>query len=88
MFASDGSYLPEVLDDGILFIVATVVGVLGPVVDVDFGDTTDQQLELTLIEDVDEIRWDELVETLDECIELLLDTFLDSPFCNKPRVRC
>lgn len=88
MFDSDVSYLPEVLDDGILFVVATVVGVLGPVVDVDFGDTTDEQLELTLIKDVDEIWWNELVEPLNKCIKLLLDTFLDSPFCDKPRVRC
>lgn len=52
---SDDSYLPEVLDNGILFVVAAVVGVLGPVVDINLGDTTDQQLELTLIKDVDEI---------------------------------
>ena len=49
------SYLPEVLDDGILLVVATIIGVLGPVVDINFGDTTDEQLELTLIKDVDKI---------------------------------
>jgi hypothetical protein len=49
------SYLPEVLDDGILFVVAAVVGVLGPVVDIDLGDTTDKQLKLTLIKDVDKV---------------------------------
>jgi hypothetical protein len=48
-------YLPEVLDDGILFVVAAVVGVLGPVVDVDLGDTTDEQLKLTLVKDVDKV---------------------------------
>jgi hypothetical protein len=49
------SYLPEVLDDGVLFVVATVVGVLGPVVDIDLRDTTNEQLKLTLIKDVDKV---------------------------------
>jgi hypothetical protein len=49
------SYLPEVLDDGIFLVVATVIGILGPVVDINLGDTTDKQLELTLIKDVDKI---------------------------------
>jgi hypothetical protein len=49
------SYLPEVLDDGILFVVAAVVGVLGPVIDINLRNTTNEQLKLTLIEDVDKI---------------------------------
>lgn len=49
------SYLPEVLDNGILLVVAAVIGVLGPVIDIDLGDTTDKQLELALIEDVDKV---------------------------------
>lgn len=49
------SYLPEVLDDRVLLVVATVIGVLCPVVDIDFRDTTNEQLELTLIEDVDKV---------------------------------
>jgi len=49
------SYLPEVLDDRVLLVVATVIGVLCPVVDINLGDTTNEQLELTLIEDVDKV---------------------------------
>jgi hypothetical protein len=49
------SYLPEVLDDGILFVVAAVVGVLGPVIDINLRNTTNEQLKLTLIEDVDKV---------------------------------
>lgn len=78
------TYLPEVLDDRILLIVSTVVCVLHPVVDIDFAYATDEELELTLIKDVDKIRGDELVEALDKGIELLLYTLLDTPLCDKP----
>jgi len=57
---------PEVLDDLVVLRVAAVVGVLLPVVDVDVGDTADQQFELALVEDVDQIRRDQLVESADE----------------------
>lgn len=73
--------LPEVLDYGILFIITSVVGVLHPIVDINLGDTTNEQLKLPLIKDVDKIGGDELVEALDEGIELLLYTLLDTPFC-------
>lgn len=55
--------LPEVLDDLVVLRVPAVVGVLLPVLDVDVGDTADQQLELALVEDVDQIRGNEFVET-------------------------
>lgn len=44
--------LPEVLDDLVVLGVAAVIGVLLPVVDVDIRDTTDEQFEFTLVEDV------------------------------------
>lgn len=76
--------LPEILDDLVLLLVAAVIGVLLPVFDVDVGDTTDEQLEFALVEDVDEIGWDELVEAGHKGVELLLDSLHDLPFRNQP----
>lgn len=76
--------LPEVLDDFVVFSVAAVIGMFLPVVDVDVGDTTDQELEFALVEDVDQICGDELVEAGDEGLELLFDALLDAPFCYEP----
>lgn len=78
--------LPEVLDDLVVLCVATVVGVLLPVFDVDISNTTNQQLQLALVEHVDQIRRNELVETAEEGVELLLDTLLNAPFCNQSRL--
>ena len=75
--------LPEVLDNLVVLRVPAVVGVLLPVLDVDVGDTADQQLELALVEDVDQIRGNEFVETAQERVELLFDALLDAPFCNQ-----
>lgn len=80
--APDG--FPEVLDDEIRLCVAAVVGVLLPVVDVNVGNTTDEELELALVEDIDEVGWNELVEASDEGVELLFDSLLDSPLRYEP----
>lgn len=76
-------HLPEVLDDLVRLRVAAVVGVLLPVLDVDVGDTADQELELALVEDIDEIRGNKLVEAGDEGVELFFDALLDAPFDHK-----
>lgn len=76
--------LPEILDDGILLVVTTVIGVLDPIIDINLTDTTDEQLKLSLIKDVDEISRDELVEALNKSLELLVDTLLNAPFCYEP----
>ena len=73
------------MHDWVILGVPTVVGVLLPVVDINVCYTTDEEFQLTLIEDVDKIGRDELVETGDESIELLLNTLLDTPFCDEPR---
>lgn len=78
------THLPEVLYHRITFGVTAVVGVLLPVVDIDICDTANEQLKLTLIEDVDQVSWDELVEALHKGIELLVDTLLNAPFCDEP----
>ena len=78
------TYLPEVLYHRITFSVAAVIGVLLPVVDINICDTANEQLELALVEDVDQVGRDELVEALHKGIELLIDTLLDAPFCDKP----
>ena len=75
--------LPEVLDHLVLLLVAAVVGVFLPVVDVDVRDTADQELEFALVEDVDEIGGNELVEAGDEGTELLFHALLDLPFCEE-----
>lgn len=80
--------LPEVLHDWVILGVSAVVSVLLPVVDINVCYTTDEEFQLTLIEDVDEIGRDELVETGNESIELLLNALLDTPFGDKPRWRC
>jgi len=69
----------------ITFSVATVVGVLLPVIDINICDTANEQLKLALVEDVDQVGRDELVEALYESVELLVDTLLNAPFCDKPR---
>ncbi|KAI6752641.1 hypothetical protein HG530_013393 [Fusarium avenaceum] len=52
---------------------------LFPVVHVNLGNTSDEELKLTLIKDVDKILRDELLETLLESLELLSDTLLNTP---------
>ena len=55
-----------------------------PVVDIDIGDTTNEQLQLAFIEDVDQILRDQLVKTIYEGVELLFHPLLDPPFGEKP----
>lgn len=50
--------LPEVLDDLVVFGVASVVGVFLPVLDVDVCYSTDEEFEFSFVEDVDEVGWD------------------------------
>lgn len=71
------------MNDWILLIVTTVVGVLHPVVDINLTNTTNEKFKLSLIKDVDEIGGDKLVEALDESVELLLYTLLNAPFCHE-----
>jgi hypothetical protein len=78
--------LPEVLDHFVVLRVAAVVGVLLPVLDVNLGDTADEELELALVKHVHEIGGDELVETGDESLELLLDALLDPPLGNESAI--
>jgi hypothetical protein len=77
------AYLPEVLYDRVAFGVSAVISVLLPVVDIDVCYATDEQLELTLVEDVDEISGNELVEALNKGVKLFINTLLNAPFCNE-----
>ena len=54
-----------------------------PIVDIDIGDTADQELEFTLIENINQVGWNKFVEAGDESIELLFDTCLNLPLCKK-----
>lgn len=71
--------LPEELDNLIRLSISSVVGVLLPILNINFGNTADQQLQLSLVKDVDKLGRDQLVETCDEGLELLINTLLDSP---------
>ena len=76
-------YLPEVLDDLVRLRVAAVIGMLLPVLDINIGNTTNQELELALVEDIDEIGRNKLIKAGDEGVELLFDALLDAPFDHK-----
>lgn len=78
--------LPEVLDNIILFLVATVVRVLLPVFHINIGNTTNKQLQFAFIKHVNQVSRDEFVETRHERIKLLFNTLLDFPFGNQPEV--
>lgn len=51
-----------------------------PVINVNISDTTDEELELALIEDVDQINRDELVESRNKGLELFVHALLNAPF--------
>ena len=55
-----------------------------PVVDVDVGDTADQELEFALVEDVDKVGGNQFVEACDEGVELLFYALFDLPFGEEP----
>ena len=74
------TYLPEINNDLVVLSVTTVIGVLLPVIDINIGDTTNQQLEFSLVKDIDQVRGDQLVEAGKECVELLLNSLLNTPF--------
>jgi len=78
--------LPEELNDFIRFGVTSVVGVLLPVIYVNICYAADQEFKFALVKDVDQIWRDELMETSNECVKLLLHTLLDTPFGNKAEI--
>lgn len=78
------NHFPEVLNDFVLLLVATVIGVFLPVVYVDISNTANEKLEFTLVKHVDKISRNQFVETSDEGIELFLDSLHDFPFSHKP----
>ena len=76
---------PEVLHHFVAFLVTAVVGVLLPVINIDIGDTPNQEFELPLVEDIDQLGRNELVEAGYESIELFFDAGLDLPLCHKSK---
>lgn len=76
--------LPEVLDNIILFLVATVVRVFLPVLHINIRNTSDQQLQFAFIEHVNQVGRDEFIEARHERIELLFNTLFDLPFRDQP----
>jgi hypothetical protein len=75
--------LPEPNDDLVRLGVRAVIGVSSPVVHVDLSDTANEQLQLSLVKDVDELLRNELVEASHESLELILDPLLDPPNCDE-----
>lgn len=56
---------------------------LFPVIHVDFCDTSNQELQFSLIKYIDEVLGYKLIESFFEGLELLLHALVDAPFCNK-----
>lgn len=75
---------PEVLNHIILLLVATIIGMLFPVVNVDIGNTADEEFKFTFIKHVDEVSRNELVEAGDERVELFFNSLDNLPFGDKP----
>src|ERR1700722_17036785 len=75
---------PEILNDLILFLISSVVGMLLPVVYINIGNATNQKLKFAFVEDTHKVGWNQLVEARDERVKLLLHTFLDLPLRDKP----
>lgn len=65
------------------YSLSSVVGVLLPVVDIDLGHTTDEQLQLSLVKHIDELLRDKLVETRHESVKLLRYSSGDSVLSNE-----
>lgn len=78
-------YLPEIDNDLVRLGIASIIGMLLPVVNVNIGDTADEQLQFSFVKDVDKILRDQLVEAIHIGAELLLDSFLDPPFREETR---
>ena len=75
--------LPEVLHHFVAFLVATVVRVLLPVVDINIRNAANQKLKFTLVENIHQVGGNELVEAGDERVKLLLNALGDFPFCDE-----
>jgi hypothetical protein len=76
--------LPEVLNDFVLLLVAAVVGMFLPVVNIDIGNAADQKLKFTFVKYVDKIRRNEFVEACNKGIELFFDPLDNLPFSDEP----
>lgn len=64
---------PEPLDDWRLRVIILVDRVLFQVFNVDGWKATDQKLELLVVEDLDQVAWNEIMESLQEGVHLRLD---------------
>jgi len=71
---------PKVLNYFVILGVSAVVGMLLPVLDINVCNTPNQQFKLALVKHVDQIRRNEFMEASNEVLELLFDTFLNTPF--------
>lgn len=74
---------PEISYDLILFRVTPVICVLLPVLHINVCNATDEKFQLPLIKYIDKIRRYELVEASHKCVELRLDSLLNSPLGDK-----
>jgi hypothetical protein len=54
-----------------------------PVVNIDIGQTGNEQLEFLLIENGDELCGDDVVETSEEIVELIVDRTCQAILCDK-----
>lgn len=74
---------PEILDNLVLLLVATIVGMLLPVVHIDVRDTADQEFELPFIKDIDKIGRNQFIKPCNKGVELLLNPLLNLPLSDQ-----
>lgn len=67
------------------YLLSSIVGMLLPVVDINFRHTTNEQLQLSLVKHVDELLGDKLVESRHESVELFRDSSGDSVLGNEAK---
>lgn len=75
--------LPEPLDDLFIRSVLAVLGVGLPVLHIDLGDSSNEELKLAGVKDFNQVLGNDLKESLSEGLQLLLDSLDNTEFGNQ-----
>lgn len=54
-----------------------------PIVYIHLCNSPDEKFQFTFVENIDQILWDEFIESLCKVLELFVDSFLDTPTRDK-----
>lgn len=71
---------PEIHNHLVRLRVSAVIGVFLPVINIDIGDTTNEEFELSFVEDGNKVCGNEVMESSNEVSKLFFDTFFNAPF--------